>query len=107
MNYPKPKVKDEFMIFIYDNETYFGKTAVNILRAVEENTDEYPFKNGTIQDFLSWSMRQLSDRIPLRELDVSPTLSDETLAFNYLCLLDNYQIGSFYNGEVLPNEKTR
>ncbi len=39
----------------------------------------------------------MADRIPERELDVSPNLSDETVAFNYLCLLDNYEIGTFYD----------
>lgn len=89
------------MLFIYKNKRYLGKTAVKILRAIEWDTDDYPTKNGTIQDFLTWSLEQMSDRIPLRELDVSPRLSDETLAFNYLCLLDNYKIGTFYNGRVL------
>ncbi len=42
-------------------------------------------------------MARLADRIPMRELEVSPHLSDETIAFNYLCLLDNYEIGTFYD----------
>lgn len=93
------------MLFIYNNKRYFAKTAVKILRAIEQDTDDYPNKNGTIQDFLVWSMEQLSDRIPLRELDVSPRLSDETLAFNYLCLLDNYKIGAFYVEQVLQQRR--
>lgn len=83
------------MLFICNNKKYPGKNAVEIVRAIARNTAEYSNSEGTIQDFLSWSLVRLADRIPLRELDVSPHLSDETLAFNYLCLLDNYQIGTF------------
>lgn len=89
-------------MFIYKNKKYLGKTAVKILRAVEGDAEDYPNKNGTIKDFLVWSMGQMSDQIPLRELDVSPKLSDETLAFNYLCLLDKYKIGTLENRQVLP-----
>jgi hypothetical protein len=39
----------------------------------------------------------MADRIPQRELDVSAKLSDETIAFNYLCLLDNYGVGNLYD----------
>jgi len=85
------------MIFIYRNKKYLGKTAVRIVRAIERDTAEYANQTGTIQDFLTWSLARLADRIPMRELDVSPHLSDETIAFNYLCLLDNYEIGTFYD----------
>lgn len=90
------------MLFIFNNKRYWGKTAVKILRAVERDTEDYPNQNGTVQEFLSWSLEQMSDRIPMRELDVSPRLSDETLAFNYFCLLDSYKIGVFDNGRALP-----
>ena len=85
------------MIFIYNNKKYLGKTAVKIVRAVVLDTPEYENKIGTIREFLSWSLANLADRIPQRELDVSTNLSDETIAFNYLCLLDNYGIGNLYD----------
>jgi len=85
------------MIFIYRNKKYLGKSAVKIVRAIERDTAEYENQNETIQDFLIWSLARLADRIPMRELEVSPHLSDETVAFNYLCLLDNYEIGTFYD----------
>ena len=85
------------MIFIYRNKKYLGKSAVKIVRAIERDTAEYENQNETIQDFLIWSLARLADRIPMRELEVSPHLSDETIAFNYLCLLDNYEIGTFYD----------
>lgn len=85
------------MIFICDNKKYVGKTAVRIVRAVEGDTAEYANKGGSIRDFLVWSLERMADRIPLRELDVSPNLADETITFNYLCLLDNYEIGTLYD----------
>lgn len=85
------------MIFIYRNKKYLGKSAVKIVRAIERDTAEYSNPNGAIEDFLIWSLTRMADRIPERELDVSPNLSDETVAFNYLCLLDNYEIGTFYD----------
>ena len=90
------------MIFILDNKKYLGKTAVRIVRALEYDAAEYPDKGGTIQDFLSWSLARMSDRIPQRELDVSGKLSDETIAFNFLCLLDSYEIGTFYDTRSSP-----
>lgn len=85
------------MIFIYNSKKYLGKTAVRIVRAIERDTAEYENQSETIQDFLIWSLAGMADRIPERELDVSPNLSDETIAFNYLCLLDNYEVGIFYD----------
>jgi hypothetical protein len=91
------------MIFICDNKKYLGKTAVRIVRAVERDAAGYANKGGSIRDFLVWSLERMADRIPLRELDVSPNLADETIAFNYLCLLDNYEIGTFYDTRSSPS----
>lgn len=85
------------MIFIYDSKKYVGKTAVRIVRAVERDAAGYADKGGSIRDFLVWSLEGMADLIPERELDVSPDLADETIAFNYLCLLDNYEVGTFYD----------
>ncbi len=79
------------------NKKYLGKTAVRIVRAIELDTPEYETQNRTIHDFLIWSLARMTDRIPMRELDVSPNLSDEMIAFNYLCLLDNYEIGTLHD----------
>ena len=85
------------MIFTYNHKKYLGKTAVRIVRAVEGDAAGYANKGGSLRDFLVWSLARLADRIPERELDVSPNLSDETIAFNYLCLLDNYGIGTLHD----------
>jgi len=91
------------MIFTCDNKKYIGKNAVQIIRAIELDVAEYPDKGGSIQSFLVWSLARMADRLPLRELDVSPNLSDETISFNYLCMLDNYNIGNFYDTcQTLP-----
>lgn len=85
------------MIFIYNHKKYIGKSAVRIVRAVESDAAEYESKGSAIRDFLVWSLERMTDRIPERELDVSPKLSDEAIAFNYLCLLDNFEIADFYD----------
>jgi hypothetical protein len=91
------------MIFIYRDEKYRGETAIEIVRAVERDSPEYPSRGGTIQEFLIWSLARMADSIPARELDVSPHLADETVAYNYLCLLDNYGVGTFYDARDAPS----
>jgi hypothetical protein len=56
-----------------------------------------------------WSLARLADVIPLRELEISPHLSDETNAFNYLCLLDNYGLGTLHQtcAAALPPDQSR
>jgi hypothetical protein len=95
------------MNFIFENKRYSGETAVEIVRAIERDARDYPTRGAGVPDFLSWSMARLADAIPLRELEVSPHLSDETVAFNYLCLLDNYGIGILQNVRERFTEKNR
>lgn len=92
------------MIFKLNDKSYTGETAVEIVRAVERDASDYPSRGGTIQEFLAWSLAQMADSIPERELDVSPHLSDETVAFNYLCLLDNYKVGALRDTNGSANE---
>jgi hypothetical protein len=84
------------MIFIINDKKYSGETAAGIVRAIERDTPDYAPRGGRVQDFLVWSLARLADSIPPRELEISPHLGDETIAFNYLCLLDNYGVGAFY-----------
>ena len=84
------------MIFIYNNNEYRGNSAAAIVRSIENDT-AYPDKGGDLKTFLIWSLAQACDRIPARELDVSPNLPEETIAFNYHCLLDAYEIGAFFD----------
>ena len=81
------------MVFIHKGKEYAGATAVEIVRAMERDADGYRHQGGTIRSFLRWSLARLADQIHMRELETGAHLSDETLAFSYLCLLDEHGIG--------------
>ena len=72
---------------------FCGRTAVEIVRALECDDGEYRDGGGTIRQYLIWSIDQLDGTISPRDLDVSDRLDDETLALGYLLLLDEYGIG--------------
>lgn len=98
------------MIFIFNDKRYSGGTAVGIVRQIERDTPDYaPGGEARLQDFLVWSLARLADAIPPRELEISPHLGDETIAFNYLCLLDNYGIGTLCetHAAALPVNESR
>lgn len=63
---------------------------------MERDAAEYDNRSGIIREFLIWSLKRMANEIPQRELDVSPDLDDETNSYNFLCLLDNFQLGTFY-----------
>lgn len=88
------------MIFTLNDKNYRGETAVEIVRAIELDNPDYAPRGSKVQDFLAWSLARLADAIPLRELEISPQLGDETIAFNYLCLLDTYGLGNLRITEV-------
>ena len=90
-------VSGSFMVFIYNAKEYACATAVEVVREMERDADGYPHQGGTIRDFLRWSLARLADQIHMRELDTSVHLSDEALAFSYLCLLDEYRLGRLPN----------
>jgi len=81
------------MVFIYNGKEYRGATAIEIVRELERDARDYRRQGGALRDFLGWSLAGCADRIPMRELDQPAHLSDETLAFSYLCLLDEYDVG--------------
>jgi len=89
------------MIFLYHGKEYAGATAVEIVRQMARDIQFRPLDRGTVRDFLCRSLAELADRVHMRELGTSPHLSDETLAFNYLCLLDEYDAGCL---DVSPGE---
>lgn len=66
------------MVFIRDGKEYVGA---------------YTHRGGSLRAFLRWSLAGLADRVHMRELDIGAHLTDETLAFGYLCLLDHHGIG--------------
>ena len=56
------------MRFRIGEKEYSGHSAVEITYALQ--LDLLNEQRRTLREFLLWSMEQLSDRIPLRELDV-------------------------------------
>ena len=81
------------MIFFHAGREYAGGTAAEIVRAMVRDSDASPSRAGEIRAFVLGALEGLADRIHRRELEVGRHLSDEALAFNYLCLLDEYGIG--------------
>ena len=70
-----------------------GETALEIVNALKIEVADGPESSVQLREFLRQSFALLSDRIPLRELDVSDRLDDETLALSYLYLRDEYGAG--------------
>jgi hypothetical protein len=84
------------MIFLTDGKNYRGESAIKIVHALEQDASDYPHRGRPIRQFMLWSLNQLGDRVPPRELDLSDRLEDETLALSYLCLLDEYDAGELF-----------
>lgn len=82
------------MLFRIDEKEYTGNSAVDIVDALKFDMPEGEQQHLPLRDFIIWSMSQLSDRIPLRELVVSDRLSNEMLALNYLLLREEYGAGT-------------
>ena len=81
------------MIFRADGKDYRASSGVGLVRALERDAPEYPHLGQSIRRFLRWSLKQLSDRIPPRDMDLSNRMEDEALALNYLYLRDEYGAG--------------
>ena len=81
------------MIFRRREKEFSGTTAVDIVRALERDDEEYQHCGGSIRQYLSWSLNQLGSQVSSRDLDVSDRLEDEALALGYLLLLDEYGMG--------------
>lgn len=85
------------MIFQTEKRNYYGATALEIVRAMESDADDYPYRGQSIRQFLRWSLRHSGNQLPPREMDLSDRMDDESLALNYLYLCDEYGVG-----KVLP-----
>lgn len=81
------------MIFLVEGKYYRGESALEIVHALEQDARDYPHRARPIRQFMLWSLNQLGDRVPPRELDLSDRLEDEVLALSYLCLRDEYEAG--------------
>ena len=80
-------------MFRLGERVYLGETALEIVNALKIEADCEAEGSIQLREFLRRSFAQLRDHIPLRELDVSDRLDDETLALSYLYLRDEYGAG--------------
>jgi hypothetical protein len=91
------------MIFRTKGKAYHGSSALEVVRAIESDTDGYPHRGQPTRRFLAWSLARLTHVIPPREMDLSERLEDEAAALNYLCLRDEYGAGKLVLGERASN----
>ena len=83
----------EVMVFRAGGREYRGASALEIVEALRREAAGGAGAGQTLRQFLRDSLERLGDRIPLRELDVSDRLDDETLALSYLYLRDEFGAG--------------
>ncbi|MBD0373669.1 MAG: hypothetical protein ICV60_22745 [Pyrinomonadaceae bacterium] len=81
------------MLFRLAGKEYHGSSALEIVNALKRDALDGETGSVTLREFLRWSYLELSERIPLRELDVSDRLDDEMLALSYLYLRDEFGAG--------------
>lgn len=85
------------MIFRVKGTDVQGRSALEVVRALERDDNEYLTGGGPIRQYLTWSLNQLRGSVPARDLDMNCRLEDESLALAYLLLLDEYGVG-----EIVP-----
>jgi len=83
------------MIFRFNDKEYKGATAIEVVEQMERDDAEFSAAQtgGTIQEFVKWSLKKMSDRLPPHEIDTSPRVDDEVQARGYLSLRHDYGIG--------------
>lgn len=79
--------------FQFKGKEYSGASALDIVRAMEGDTEHYPHRGQSLRQFLTWSLERLGHRLPPRDLHLSDRLEDDELALSYLYLRDEYGIG--------------
>lgn len=84
------------MIFRFKNKEYMGATAIEVVEKMKGDDADFALmqSRGTIKEFIKWSVKKMSDRLPPRELDLSNArVSDEVQAHGYLSLRHDFGIG--------------
>ena len=81
------------LIFQFKGKKYRGATALDIVRALERDAEDYPRRGQSVRQFLRWSLERLGNRLPPRDLDLSDRMEDDALALSYLYLRDEYGAG--------------
>ncbi len=79
---------------------------MQIIRAMMKDSD-FTAQNSNIKDYLRWALANLEDRVHPRELELSAHLPDEILAYNYLCLLEEYNLGCLYQPQAQSKSSSR
>ena len=81
------------MTFQFLGKKYAGESALDVVYALQRDAKDYPYAGKSIRKFLKWSLENLCDRIPPRDIGLSIRLPDNDLALSYLYLRDEYGAG--------------
>ena len=81
------------MTFQFLGKKYAGESALDVVYALQADAKDYPYAGKSIRKFLKWSLENLCDRIPQRDIGLSIRLADNELALSYLYLRDEYGAG--------------
>ena len=81
------------LVFQVENRDYRGESALEIVWALQLDAADYPQTRRSVRQFLLWSLNRLGDRVHPREMDLSDSLEDESLALGYLYWRDEYGAG--------------
>lgn len=73
-------------------------SALDIVRALESDAEDYPHRGQSVRQFLLWSLERQGNRLPPRDLDLSDRMEDDALALSYLYLRDEYGAGKLTVG---------
>ncbi|HWS90545.1 MAG TPA: hypothetical protein VN282_26490 [Pyrinomonadaceae bacterium] len=93
----------DVMVFRAGGKEYRGSSALEIVQTLRREAGG-DGAGLTLRQFLRDSLELLSDRIPLRELDVSDRLDEEMLALSYLYLRDEFGAGELHD---VPSRQRR
>ena len=88
------------MVFRLRGKDVNGRSAIEVVRALERDDSEYCHGGGPIRQYLLWSLKASNDSVPPRDLDLSDRLEDEPLALGYLLLLDEYGVGKICGAQL-------
>jgi hypothetical protein len=90
--------------FSWAGTEYAAETAAEIVRAMAQGSSAAAARPAEMRALVERALEGLVDHVHIRELDVGRHVSDEALAYNYLCLLDRYGIGRLHSCSRTPNE---
>lgn len=93
------------LTFKFKGKRYRGASALEIVRALEEDAVHYPHRGESVRQFLLWSLERLNDSLPPRDLDLSDRLGDGELALSYLYLRDEYGAGELLRDQQVSRHK--